>query len=135
VYVTSALLFGVSAAYDRGHCPARARDILHRLDHADIYLIIAGTYTPLALLTLHGHARIAVLAVIWTGAAGAAFRVAWPRAPRWLYTSLYLILGWTAAFVLPHLLRGAGATALILVLAGWILCSTAAISLVVYRVT
>jgi hemolysin III len=119
--VTSALLFGVSAAYHRGHLPARPRDLLHRLDHADIYLIIAGTYTPLALLALHGDTRTAVLAVVWTGAAaGAAFRIVWLRAPRWLYTSLYIILGWTAVFVLPQLLRGAGATALILILAGGI---------------
>ncbi len=66
--------------------------MLHRLDHADIYLSIAGTYTPLALLALHGDVRIAVPAVIWTGAAaGAAFLVAWLRAPRWLYTSLYVV--------------------------------------------
>jgi hemolysin III len=122
--VTSALLFGVSAAYHRGHFPSRARDVLHRLDHADIYLIIAGTYTPLALLALQGYVRIAVLAVIWTGAAaGAVFRVAWPSAPRWLSTSLYVALGWTAVFVLPQLLRGAGAVVLILVLAGGILYS------------
>jgi len=121
---TSALLFGVSAAYHRGHCPGRARDVLHRLDHADIYLIIAGTYTPLALLALHGDVRIAVLAVIWaSAAAGAAFQVAWLRAPRWLCTSLYVALGWTAVFVLPQLLPGAGAVALILVLAGGILYS------------
>ncbi len=122
--VTSALLFGVSAAYHRGHAPARARDMLHRLDHADIYLIIAGTYTPLALLALHGDTRVAVLAVIWSGAAaGATFRVTWLRAPRWLCTSLYVILGWSAVFVLPQLLRGAGATALALVLAGGIVYS------------
>lgn len=122
--VTSALLFGVSAAYHRGYWPGRTRDVLHRLDHADIYLIIAGTYTPLALLALHGDVRVAVLAVIWTGAAGgAAFRVAWLGAPRWLYTLLYVVLGWTAVFVLPQLLRGAGAAALLLVLTGGILYS------------
>lgn len=122
--VTSALLFGVSAAYHRRICAGRAHDVLHRLDHADIYLIIAGTYTPLALLALRGDARVVVLAVIWTGAvAGAAFRVAWPGAPRWLYTGLYIMLGWTAVFVLPQLLRGAGAAALILVLSGGIVYS------------
>ncbi len=122
--VTSALLFGVSAAYHRGRFPPRVREVLHRLDHADIYLIIAGTYTPLALLALQGYVRIAVLAVIWAGAAaGAAFRVAWPHAPRWLSTALYVALGWTAVFVLPQLLRGAGAVVLILILAGGILYS------------
>ena len=62
---TSALLFGVSAAYHRRICAGQARDVLHRLDHADIYLIIAGTYTPLTLLALHGDTRVVVLAVIW----------------------------------------------------------------------
>jgi hemolysin III len=122
--VTSALLFGVSAAYHRGHFSGRARDVLHRLDHANIYLIIAGTYTPFALLALRGDARTAVLAVIWAGAAaGVAFRVLWLSAPRWLYTLLYIVLGWTAVFVLPQLLRGAGAAALVLLLAGGVLYS------------
>jgi hemolysin III len=122
--ITSALLFGISAVYHRGHTSGRVREVLRRLDHANIYLIIAGTYTPFALLALDGATRIAVLAVIWTGAAaGVAFRVAWLSAPRWLYTSLYVILGWTAVFVLPQLLRGAGAAALILVLAGGVLYS------------
>jgi hemolysin III len=122
--ITSALLFGISAVYHRGHTSGRVREVLRRLDHANIYLIIAGTYTPFALLALDGATRIAVLAVTWTGAAaGVAFRVAWLSAPRWLYTSLYVILGWTAVFVLPQLLRGAGAAALILVLAGGVLYS------------
>ncbi len=120
----SALLFGVSAAYHRGPWRGRARDVLHRLDHANIYLIIAGTYTPLALLALRGDTRIAVLAVIWVGAAaGVGFRVAWLRAPRWLYTGLYVVLGWTAVFVLPQLLRGGGVAALVLVLSGGVLYS------------
>ena len=122
--ITSVLLFGVSAAYHRAHASPRARDMLHRVDHANIYLIIAGTYTPFAVLALHGDVRLAVLAAIWAGAvAGAMFRVAWLGAPRWLYTSLYIGLGWTAVFVLPQLLRGAGAAALVLVLAGGIFYS------------
>ena len=122
--ITSALLFGVSAVYHRAHASARVHDILRRCDHVNIYLIIAGTYTPFAVLSLHGNVRLAVLAAIWGGAAaGAAFRVAWLGAPRWLYTSLYIGLGWIALFVLPQLLRGAGPSALILVLAGGLLYS------------
>lgn len=122
--VTSALLFGVSAAYHRAPCSARVRDILHRCDHANIYLIIAGTYTPFAVLALHGSVRAAVLAAIWGGAAaGVVFRVAWLGAPRWLYTSLYIGLGWVAVFVMPQLARGAGVAALVLVLAGGLLYS------------
>jgi hemolysin III len=127
--VTSALLFGVSAAYHRAAYhrrpgSARVRDLLHRCDHANIYLIIAGTYTPLALLALHGDVRVAVLAVIWVGAAaGAVFRVAWMHAPRWLYTSLYLALGWVALAVLPQLARGAGLAVVLLIAAGGVLYS------------
>jgi hemolysin III len=132
--VTSALLFGVSAAYHRAAYhraayprrpgSARVRDLLHRCDHANIYLIIAGTYTPLALLALHGDVRVAVLAVIWVGAAaGAVFRVAWMAAPRWLYTSLYLALGWVALAVLPQLARGAGLAVVLLIAAGGVLYS------------
>lgn len=122
--ITSALLFGVSAAYHRGRGPARLRDLLHRCDHANIYLIIAGTYTPLALLALHGGVRVVVLAVIWAGAAaGVVFRVAWMHAPRWLYTALYLVLGWVALAVLPQLARGAGLAVVGLVVAGGVLYS------------
>ncbi len=122
--ITSALLFGVSAAYHRGRGPAWLRDLLHRCDHANIYLIIAGTYTPLALLALHGGVRVVVLAVIWAGAAaGTVFRVAWMHAPRWLYTSLYLALGWVALAVLPQLARGAGVAVVGLVVAGGVLYS------------
>ena len=122
--VTSVLLFGVSAAYHRVHCSARIRGILHRCDHANIYLIIAGTYTPFAVLALHGDVRAAVLVAIWGGAAaGVAFRVAWLGAPRWLYTALYIGLGWVALFVPLQLLRGAGVAAVVLVVTGGLLYS------------
>lgn len=102
--------------------------MLRRFDHANIYLIIAGTYTPFALLALGGAARIAVLSVIWGGAlAGVVFRVCWIGAPRWLYTVLYLALGWTAIFVMPQLLEGAGVAAVVLVAVGGLLYSAGAI--------
>src|SRR5690606_19058363 len=86
----SGLLFGVSAAYHRGVLGPRATEVLRRIDHANIYLIIAGTYTPFALLALDGAARAAVLGTVWTGAvAGVLFRVLWIDAPRMLYTGLY----------------------------------------------
>jgi hemolysin III len=110
--LTSSLLFGVSALYHRGHWSERADAILRRFDHANIYLIIAGTYTPFALLALHGTTRTVVLAVIWGGAgAGVLFRIVWVGAPRWLYTALYVGLG-------------AGVAALVLVCAGGLLYST-----------
>ncbi|MEU4225617.1 hemolysin III family protein [Nonomuraea sp. NPDC026600] len=117
--ITSGLLFGISATYHRGTLGPRLAEVLRRFDHANIYLIIAGTYTPFALLALDGAARVAVLAVIWGGAlSGVLFRVFWMSAPRWLYTLLYLALGWTAIFVMPQLLDGAGVVAVVLVAVG-----------------
>ncbi|MFI6323522.1 hemolysin III family protein [Nonomuraea sp. NPDC050556] len=126
--ITSALLFGISATYHRGTLGPRLAEVLRRFDHANIYLIIAGTYTPFALLALDGAARIAVLAVIWGGTlAGVLFRVFWVGAPRWLYTALYLALGWTAIFVMPQLLEGAGVTAVVLVAVGGVFYSLGAV--------
>ncbi|MEU6249002.1 hemolysin III family protein [Glycomyces sp. NPDC047010] len=123
IYVAaSGLLFGVSALYHRTNLPARATAALKRLDHANIYLIIAGTYTPIAVLALDGTARTALLAVIWTGAAaGVVFRVLWHGAPRWLYTVLYIVLGWAAVFVTPQLAAGAGVAATVLIFTGGVL--------------
>ncbi|MFI7706427.1 hemolysin III family protein [Nonomuraea sp. NPDC049480] len=126
--ITSALLFGISATYHRGTLGPRLAELLRRCDHANIYLIIAGTYTPFALLALDGVARVAVLTVIWGGAlAGVLFRMFWMNAPRWLYTVLYLALGWTAIFVMPQLLEGAGVAAVVLVAVGGVFYSAGAI--------
>ncbi|WP_449062343.1 PAQR family membrane homeostasis protein TrhA [Planomonospora algeriensis] len=120
--VTSGLLFGISATYHRGTLSPRLEEVLRRLDHANIYLIIAGTYTPFALLALDGSARVVVLSVVWAGAiAGVLFRVLWIHAPRWLSTALYIALGWTAVFVLPQLAEGAGVAAVALVFVGGVL--------------
>jgi hemolysin III len=132
VYSLAAMaMFGVSAAYHRSPPGSRRRALLSRFDHVSILLVIAGTYTPLAVLALHGWTRLSVLTVIWTGTVGGAvarltWRPAWRPAPRWLVASLFIALGWVAAFVLPQLLRGAGALAVALVLAGGILYSLGA---------
>jgi hemolysin III len=120
VYAATAVaLFAVSAAYHlRRSAPSRFR-LLQRLDHANIYLIIAGTYTPFAVLALDGPARAAILACVWGGAAaGVALHLAWVRPPVWLTTPLYVALGWIAAFVIPELLRGAGVAAVVLGIVG-----------------
>ncbi|GGK52725.1 DNA-binding protein [Planomonospora parontospora subsp. parontospora] len=120
--ITSGLLFGISATYHRGTLSPRLEEVLRRLDHANIYLIIAGTYTPFALLALDGSARVVVLSVVWAGAiAGVLFRVLWTHAPRWLSTALYIALGWTAVFVLPQLAEGAGVAAVALIFVGGVL--------------
>jgi hemolysin III len=105
--VCSVLLFTVSAVYHRGRWSPGAAALLQRLDHATIFLLIAGTYTPFCLLLLRGTDRVVMLVVIWTGALlGAAFRVAWLGAPRWLYTPIYIGLGWAAVFFLPQFAAG-----------------------------
>jgi hemolysin III len=120
--VTAVVLFTVSAVYHLGAWSPRVRAILRRIDHANILFLIAGTYTPFAVLALHGGTRLAILGVVWGGAAlGAVFRVVWTSVPRWVYVPVYLGLGWAAVFVLPQLLRGAGLAALVLVAAGGVL--------------
>jgi hemolysin III len=95
--VTSVVLFTTSAVYHRGRWSARADRWLKRIDHANIFLLIAGTYTPLSLLALPPGPGITLLSVVWGVALlGIGFRVFWIGAPRWLYVVIYLALGWAA---------------------------------------
>jgi hemolysin III len=117
--VTSFVLFTTSAIYHRGNWSPAVERRLKRLDHANIFLLIAGSYTPFAVLALHGNVRVAVLIAVWgTALLGAAFRVFWVSAPRWLYTPLYIGLGWAAALFIPQLLHGAGVPAFVLIMVG-----------------
>lgn len=117
--LAAATLFGCSALYHRGTWQPRARARLRRLDHANIFLMIAGTYTPLCVALLEGGTRRTVLAVVWLGAlAGIVFRVVWLAAPAWLYTPFYVALGWVAVTVLPSLARAGGPTVTTLIMAG-----------------
>ncbi|WP_329075114.1 PAQR family membrane homeostasis protein TrhA [[Kitasatospora] papulosa] len=125
VYVLSAcLLFGVSGVYHRGTWGPRGEAVLRRLDHANIFLIIAGTYTPLTLLLLPESTSRPLLWGIWGAAsAGIAFRVFWVGAPRWLYTPCYIAMGWAAVFFLPDFMRAGGVAVLVLVVVGGLLYS------------
>jgi hemolysin III len=117
--LATAVLFGVSALYHRGTWDARTYARLRRLDHSNIFLMIAGTYTPLCVALLDGTTRSVVLAVVWLGAlAGIVFRVVWLAAPPWLYTPFYVGLGWVAVAVLPALARAGGTAVVTLIVAG-----------------
>lgn len=126
--LTACALFGVSALYHRGDWGPRASAVLRRLDHANIFLIIAGTYTPFTLLLLPDGKQEVLLWLVWVGAlAGIAFRVLWVGAPRWLYTPCYIALGWAAVFFLPDFLRHGGTAVLVLIVAGGLLYSIGAV--------
>jgi hemolysin III len=130
VYTLSAmLLFGVSALYHRGSWLDRGSAILRRLDHANIFLLIAGTYTPYAVLLLPRTNAVVLLSIVWVGAVlGLGFRVFWIGAPRWLYTPLYVVLGWTAVFWLDDFLRNGGVAPVVLMLAGGLAYSLGAVA-------
>ncbi|MFE5073189.1 PAQR family membrane homeostasis protein TrhA [Streptomyces halstedii] len=125
VYIlTACLLFGVSAVYHRGTWGPRGEAVLRRLDHANIFLIIAGTYTPLTLLLLPDSTGRPLMWAVWgAAAAGIAFRVFWVGAPRWLYTPCYIAMGWAAVFFLPDFMRTGGIAVLVLVVVGGLLYS------------
>ena len=120
VYVASSvLLFSVSALYHRGRWSPRVTGALRRLDHANIFLLIAGSYTPFSLLLLQGGQRVGLLATVWTGAIlGVLFRVFWTDAPRWLYVPIYVALGWVAVGFFPQFWASGGPTIVWLVAAG-----------------
>ena len=114
VFTGSALvLFTVSAIYHTGTWSPRTWAFLRRFDHSNIFLLIAGSYTPFALLLLQGAERTALLATVWTGAVvGVLFRIFWTDAPRWLYVPIYIALGWSAIFFIPSFFTGATALGL-----------------------
>ena len=115
--LSSMLLFGNSALYHRFNWKPRTRVILKRIDHANIFLLIAGSYTPITVLALPTDKAVLLLSLVWGGATlGIAFRVFWIDAPRWLYVPLYLLLGWGALmFIIDFFQADAVMMALILV--------------------
>ncbi|HEY8720696.1 PAQR family membrane homeostasis protein TrhA [Pengzhenrongella sp.] len=117
--LTSVLLFGVSAVYHRGTWSPRVTGVLRRVDHSNIFLIIAGTCTPLGVLLLpHETAKI-LLWIVWGGAiVGLIARVIWLGAPRWVYTPLYPALGCVNLFFLPQFAASGGAVIVWLVCGG-----------------
>ena len=124
---TAVLLFGTSAVYHRGTWSPRVGGFLRRFDHSNIFLIIAGTYTPFALLLPSDQAR-RMLLIVWGGAVlGVLFRVFWTGAPRWLYVPAYAMLGWVAVFYFGPLLEHAGGAVMTWVVIGGALYSLGAV--------
>lgn len=126
--ITAILLFSVSAVYHRVPWSAAKKKIWRRFDHANINLLIAGSYTPFAVTLLDGRDRTILLSVVWIGAAaGVAMRIFWLGAPRWLYVANYLLLGWVAIAYMPQLYRAGGLWILLPIIIGGLFYSVGAI--------
>jgi hemolysin III len=126
--ITVATMFGMSALYHRPTWQPRARRLMRRLDHAMIYLLIAGTYTPFGLLVLHGPWRITILAIVWTGAVAAILlKIVWCDAPTWVAATIGLMLGWAGVPVLPQIAERIGVGGSVLLLLGGLAYSVGAV--------
>jgi hemolysin III len=126
--LTAVSLFTCSAIYHRVPWGPSAKAIWRRIDHANIPLLIAGTYTPFAIYLLDKSQAVILLSLVWGGALlSGVFRVFWLSAPRWLYVPIYLALGWAALIYLPDFYRNGGLAVLLLVATGGILYSLGAI--------
>ena len=127
--VSVAGLFGASALYHRiNWASSAARRWMRRLDHSMIFLLIAGTYTPFALLSLDGTIATVILIAVWTGAlAGIVMKLFWIDAPKWLVALTYVLLGWVAVAAFPQLLADIGVTATALVAVGGVLYTVGAV--------
>jgi hemolysin III len=126
-FLGSILLFGTSAIYHRFNWKPKAKLALKRLDHANIFLLIAGSYTPITLLALPQDKALVLIIAIWAVALlGIGFRVFWIGAPRWLYVIIYIAMGWAAVVFLPELLA-ANLAMMLLILIGGLLYTLGAV--------
>jgi hemolysin III len=121
-------MFGASALYHRGAWRPSVRGWLRRLDHSMIFVLIAGTCTPITVLGLEGVLPIVVLAIVWGGALlGVVLKLLWITAPRRLVASVYVALGWVGVVLLPETVRSAGLAPALLFVAGGALYTAGAI--------
>ena len=119
---------GTSALYHRGRWAPATRALLGRIDHSMIFLLVAGTYTPVCLLVLRGWVAVVVLGIVWIGGAlGAAMAMLWPRAPVWAEVGPYILVGWSAVLAFPQLAARMGWGGLTLLVVGGILYTAGAI--------
>ncbi|MEX0993624.1 MAG: hemolysin III family protein [Solirubrobacterales bacterium] len=121
-------LFGCSALYHRPNWSAPVRRWMRRLDHSSIFLLIAGTFTPFALLALKGTLATAILIVVWAAAlSGIVLKMAWIDAPRWLTATVFVALGWVGVFAMPQLWDALGPAAVLLLATGGVLYTVGAV--------
>lgn len=126
--ITVCALFGTSALYHRRVWSRRMYPVMRRLDHSMIFVFIAGTYTPFAVLLLSPGTATTILAIVWGGAlAGVALKLVWTNGPRWVSAPLYIALGWVAVAVLPGIYTGGGVTALVLLIVGGLFYTVGAV--------
>ena len=119
VTLTAVTLFTCSALYHRVKWQSKYKALWRRIDHANITMLIAGTYTPFAIFLLSKDNAIVLLSLVWTGAiVTAVLRVTWLSAPRWLYVIAYVALGWAAVVYLPQFWQKGGVAVFLLILAG-----------------
>jgi hemolysin III len=113
-------MFGASALYHRFPWRNAARRVwAQRLDHSTIFVFIASSYTPFALLRFQGSTRWLVLVLVWTGAAlGLLLELAWLDSPRWLKAIAYLVVGWVGVLAAPQLFSAVGVASAVLVIVG-----------------
>jgi hemolysin III len=123
-----AALFGTSALYHRVDWRTlRARRWMRRLDHTMIFVLIAGSYTPFALLVLHGALGTAMLIAVWSMALlGAVFKLVWLDAPGWVVATMYVAIGWIAVFAMPELVDSLGIPAVAALALGGVIYSVGA---------
>ena len=118
-FASSLLLFGISALYHRLNWSPNVKAIFKRIDHANIFVLIAGSYTPISVLALPSDKATLLLSLVWGGAAlGIGFRVFWVGAPRWLYVPLYVLLGWAAMMFVVDFFQNAPATMTLIIIGG-----------------
>jgi len=126
--VAVAACFGASALYHRGNWKPTVRPWLRRMDHAGVFLLIAGSYTPVCLLTLSGVLPIVVLAIVWTGAIAAiVLKFVWIEAPKWVAAGIGIGLGWVAVVALPQLVDRLSPVAVVLLMVGGVAYTAGAI--------
>jgi hemolysin III len=126
--LTAVTLFTCSAIYHRIGWKPKAKALWRRIDHANITILIAGSYTPFAIYLLSHKQAVILLSLVWGGAIlTAVLRILWLGAPRWLYVIAYIALGWAAVFYLPAFWQNGGVAVFVLIAAGGICYTTGGI--------